>query len=168
MKSNYFEEPIESFAFIKPLLNLVCHYHAVYPSLTFDREYDAEVGESGSTTAPGRTFKCKCTFYLYLYANELFSRWERRTRDSPMTQRAREISSPVRSFGKKQLGTQCRKTIIASSARNASREIMRRNFKNFNHWQQLRLSHSRRPTSMTIRSRHMTYYFLIVDIIKTY
>lgn len=47
--------------------------------LTFDREDD----DDEEREYPGWIFKCKCTFYLYLYANELFLPRERKTREAP-------------------------------------------------------------------------------------
>jgi len=79
------------------LLNLVCHYLCGLSAVNFrSRVRHRSLREREYQRAPGRTFKCKCTFYLYLYANELFSRWEKRTRDSGVTGEHRLESHPLR------------------------------------------------------------------------
>lgn len=129
-------------AVIRPQCVIICTERTVR-RLTFDRGDDVEVGETGGSTVAGSgwAFKCKCTFYLYLYANELFPRrgrggrggGEKGTTPGANATRSRvPVCARLRKKKKKQADTRCRKTIIASRALTSQlSEIANCGFGNF-------------------------------------
>jgi len=166
MRSNCFGELIIiHFRSPRFLLNLVCHYLCGLPAVNFrSRVRHRSLREREYQRAPGRTFKCKCTFLLIFICKWAFLtvREEdsglRRYRWTP----TRESSSPhlVRTSAKSSLARDAGRQLLHRSHEMRLvrlNEIVRRDFENFNHWQRF----AKANFNDQLSRGPVTYYFLL-------